>query len=80
MENSQDAFFFKIEFLLSHVMAYINCLFLFYFYRTALETDLRIEKEWRATLQKTLEQEKTASAEVSTELQHLKHLEKVRLI
>ena len=44
--------------------------------RTALETDLRIEKEWRATLQKTLEQEKTASAEVSTELQHLKHLEK----
>ncbi|XP_052069940.1 RUN and FYVE domain-containing protein 2-like isoform X1 [Mytilus californianus] len=44
--------------------------------RTALETDLRIEKEWRATLQKTLEQEKTASTEILTELQQLKHVEK----
>ncbi|XP_071131645.1 RUN and FYVE domain-containing protein 2-like isoform X4 [Mytilus edulis] len=43
---------------------------------TALETDLRIEKEWRATLQKTLEQEKTASTEILTELQQLKHVEK----
>lgn len=44
--------------------------------RTALETDLRIEKEWRATLQKTLEQEKTASAEILTEIQQLKNLDR----
>lgn len=49
----------------------------FYIFSTALETDLRIEKEWRATLQKTLEQEKTASTEILTELQQLKHVEKV---
>lgn len=44
--------------------------------RTALETDLRIEREWRGTLQKSLEQEKENAAQIQSELQEYKHLEK----
>ena len=43
-------------------------------YRTALETDLRIEREWRANLQKNLEQEKSRISELQTELQRLQQI------
>ncbi|XP_076459398.1 RUN and FYVE domain-containing protein 2-like [Babylonia areolata] len=39
--------------------------------RAALETDLQIEREWRSTLQKTLEQEKEKVAQMHMELQQL---------
>ncbi|XP_022319564.2 RUN and FYVE domain-containing protein 1-like isoform X3 [Crassostrea virginica] len=44
--------------------------------RTALETDLKIEKEWRGTLQKSLEEEREKVSAVQTDLQKYKHLEK----
>ncbi|XP_033746916.1 RUN and FYVE domain-containing protein 2-like isoform X4 [Pecten maximus] len=44
--------------------------------RTALETDLRIEREWRGTLQKTLEQEKEATAQIQAEYVQVKEVEK----
>ncbi|XP_069124527.1 RUN and FYVE domain-containing protein 2-like isoform X2 [Argopecten irradians] len=44
--------------------------------RTALETDLRIEREWRGTLQKTLEQEKEATAQLQAEYTQVKEVEK----
>ncbi|XP_064606057.1 RUN and FYVE domain-containing protein 2-like isoform X2 [Liolophura sinensis] len=44
--------------------------------RTALETDLKIEREWRGTLQKTLEQEKEKLGSVQMDLQKMKDLEK----
>ncbi|KAK2160757.1 hypothetical protein LSH36_127g09000 [Paralvinella palmiformis] len=39
--------------------------------RTALETDLKIEREWRGTLQKNLEQEKEKEYETLQEQHHL---------
>lgn len=47
------------------------------FFRTALETDLKIEREWRGTLQKSLEEEREKVSAVQTDLQKYKHLEKV---
>ncbi|XP_046366555.1 RUN and FYVE domain-containing protein 2-like isoform X2 [Haliotis rufescens] len=44
--------------------------------RTALETDLRIEREWRSTLQHNLEEEKTHGSQLLMELQHMKDLKK----
>ncbi|XP_021347515.1 RUN and FYVE domain-containing protein 2-like isoform X3 [Mizuhopecten yessoensis] len=44
--------------------------------RTALETDLRIEREWRGTLQKTLEQEKETAAQLQAEYTQVKEVEK----
>ncbi|XP_067673783.1 RUN and FYVE domain-containing protein 2-like isoform X2 [Haliotis asinina] len=41
---------------------------------TALETDLRIEREWRSTLQHNLEEEKTHGSQLLMELQHMKDL------
>ena len=42
-----------------------------------METDLKIEKEWRGTLQKSLEEEREKVSAVQTDLQKYKHLEKV---
>lgn len=39
--------------------------------RQTLETDLRIEREWRGSLQKNLEQEKGKTSRLQTEIQHL---------
>ncbi|ESO87042.1 hypothetical protein LOTGIDRAFT_107494, partial [Lottia gigantea] len=44
--------------------------------RSALETDLKIEKEWRGTLQKTLETEKEKCSKYHLELQQLKEIKK----
>ncbi|XP_056018869.1 RUN and FYVE domain-containing protein 2-like isoform X6 [Ostrea edulis] len=44
--------------------------------RTALETDLKIEREWRGTLQRSLEEEKEKLAVIQTDLHKYKHLEK----
>ncbi|XP_050394285.2 RUN and FYVE domain-containing protein 2 isoform X1 [Patella vulgata] len=44
--------------------------------RSALETDLKIEREWRATLQKTLEAEKEKCSQYHLELQQLKDVKK----
>ncbi|XP_060572577.1 RUN and FYVE domain-containing protein 2-like isoform X2 [Ruditapes philippinarum] len=43
--------------------------------KTALETDLRIEREWRGNLQKNLEQEKTKTSQLQKELHHYQNLE-----
>ena len=42
--------------------------------RTALETDLRIEREWRGNLQKNLDAEKTKYAAQQKELQTLRQV------
>ncbi|KAL8604542.1 hypothetical protein ACOMHN_015826 [Nucella lapillus] len=39
--------------------------------RAALETDLQIEREWRSTLQKTLEQEREKGAQLHMDLQQM---------
>ena len=39
-----------------------------------METDLRIEREWRANLQKNLEQEKTKTSHLQTEVQQLRQI------
>ncbi|XP_029638553.2 RUN and FYVE domain-containing protein 2 isoform X4 [Octopus sinensis] len=44
--------------------------------KSALETDLRIEREWRGTLQKTLEQERHNVTLVQMELQQMKEIQK----
>ncbi|PVD39571.1 hypothetical protein C0Q70_02206 [Pomacea canaliculata] len=44
--------------------------------RAALETDLQIEREWRCTLQKTLEQEKEKVAQQHMELQQMRELKR----
>ncbi|XP_061175010.1 RUN and FYVE domain-containing protein 2-like isoform X2 [Saccostrea echinata] len=44
--------------------------------RTALETDLKIEREWRGTLQRSLEDEKEKVAAIQTDLQKYKQLDK----
>ncbi|KAL5019311.1 hypothetical protein ScPMuIL_005033 [Solemya velum] len=44
--------------------------------RTALVTDLRIEREWRGTLQKTLEEEKDKAVKLQTELHQIKEVQK----
>ena len=48
--------------------------FLFLLHRTALETDLRIEREWRANLQKNLEQEKLKLSQLESEIQQLRQV------
>ena len=45
--------------------------------RSALETDLKIEREWRGTLQRSLEQEKQKVAQLQAEIQHAKELRRV---
>ena len=45
--------------------------------RLALETDLKIEREWRGTLQRNLEQEKAKLTRLQTEVQHLSDVKKV---
>ncbi|XP_070185659.1 RUN and FYVE domain-containing protein 2-like [Littorina saxatilis] len=44
--------------------------------RAALETDLQIEREWRSTLQKTLEQEKEKVAQMYMELQQMAEIKR----
>jgi ribosomal protein S27E len=44
--------------------------------RLALETDLKIEREWRATLQKNLDQEKAKSAKLQTDIHRLEEVKK----
>ncbi|XP_041363074.1 RUN and FYVE domain-containing protein 2-like isoform X2 [Gigantopelta aegis] len=44
--------------------------------RAMLETDLQIEREWRTTLQKGLEEEKLRGSEILMELQQAKELQK----
>lgn len=48
-------------------------------YSSALETDLKIEKEWRATLQRNLEQEKEKTTRQQQELQQLREVKRVRV-
>jgi len=43
----------------------------------ALETDLKIEREWRGTLQQNLDKEKAKVAKVQTDIQHLEEIKKV---
>ena len=38
-----------------------------------METDLRIEREWRGNLQKNLESEKTKISHLQKEIQQLRH-------
>lgn len=45
-----------------------------------METDLKIEREWRGTLQKSLEEEREKVSAVQTDLQKYKHLEKVHVV
>jgi hypothetical protein len=47
--------------------------------RSSLEAELRVEKEWRATLQQSLDKEKMMAAKLLKECQHLKELKKVEL-
>ena len=47
----------------------------FFCFRTALETDLRIEREWRGGLQKQIEQEKLKNSELQTEIHQLRQLQ-----
>lgn len=50
------------------------------FFRTQLETDLKIEREWRQTLQSELERERETIAQLTTEAQQINGLKKVSLI
>jgi len=43
----------------------------------ALETDLKIEREWRGTLQQNLDKEKAKVARLQTDIQHLEETKKV---
>jgi len=43
----------------------------------ALETDLKIEREWRGTLQQSLDKEKTKVAKLQADVQHLDEMKKV---
>jgi len=43
----------------------------------ALETDLKIEREWRGTLQQSLDKEKAKGAKLQTDIQHLEETKKV---
>ena len=45
--------------------------------RSALETDLMIEREWRATLQLNLEQEKQQTSKLQAEAQQLRDVKRV---
>ena len=45
--------------------------------RLALETDLKIEREWRGTLQQSLDKEKTKVAKLQADVQHLDEMKKV---
>ena len=46
-------------------------------WRLALETDLKIEREWRGTLQQSLDKEKTKVAKLQADIQHLEETKKV---
>ena len=48
-----------------------------YLNRSALETDLKIEREWRAALQKNLDQEKEQVTQLHTELQQFRDVKRV---
>lgn len=45
-----------------------------------METDLKIEREWRASLQKNFEQEKEKVAKLEGEMQAFRELKQVRYI
>ncbi len=45
--------------------------------RSQLETDLKIEREWRGSLQRNLEQEKEKVAELQGEVQQSRQIKKV---
>lgn len=49
----------------------------FHYHRSQLETDLKIEREWRGSLQRNLEQEKEKVTELQAELQQFKQMKKV---
>ena len=46
-------------------------------WRLALETDLKIEREWRGTLQQNLDKEKAKVAKLQSEVEHLEETKKV---
>lgn len=52
---------------------------LFYSYRQALETNLKIEREWRTNLQEDATKDKKRIASLETELEQLDKLRKVLL-
>lgn len=48
--------------------------------RLQLETDLKIEREWRQTLQNDLERERETVAQLSAEAQQINGLKKVNFL
>uniref|UniRef100_A0A8B9RG88 RUN and FYVE domain containing 2 n=1 Tax=Astyanax mexicanus TaxID=7994 RepID=A0A8B9RG88_ASTMX len=56
-----------------YLISYVFCLF---FCRLQLETDLKIEREWRQTLQNDLERERETVAQLSAEAQQINALKK----
>uniref|UniRef100_A0A8B9KNW9 RUN and FYVE domain containing 2 n=1 Tax=Astyanax mexicanus TaxID=7994 RepID=A0A8B9KNW9_ASTMX len=62
--------FFKVT---GYLISYVFCLF---FCRLQLETDLKIEREWRQTLQNDLERERETVAQLSAEAQQINALKK----
>jgi hypothetical protein len=53
-----------------HILSFSTC-------SSALETDLKIEREWRAALQSNLEQEKEIVSQLNVEIQKLRAVNKV---
>ena len=62
---------------LFHLPCLLACFVLHVLWRLALETDLKIEREWRGTLQQTLDKEKAKAAKLQTDIQHLEETKKV---
>lgn len=58
-------------------MHWFVCLFCFAYYRLQLETDLKIEKEWRQTLEDDLQKEKETVSHLRIETQEIVNLKKV---
>jgi hypothetical protein len=50
-----------------------------FFFRMALETDLKIEREWRVGLQKNLEEEQLKSVKLQAEVVQLSEVKKVQI-
>ena len=61
---------------LFHLPCLLACFVLHVLWRLALETDLKIEREWRGTLQQTLDKEKAKAAKLQTDIQHLEETKK----
>lgn len=52
--------------------------YMLFLYSQQLETDLKIEREWRQTLQNDLDRERDTVAQLSTEALQIKRLKKVK--